>query len=88
MSQGGVQLALQGGNDGMWIGMGNLKLLDLKRRLQKQGIRAEFRDGKLLCSGGILLSKNGQFDFSIEGPMCPTYYRIRSIVYGLFTFVR
>ena len=74
---------------GMWMGVGELKLSDVRGRLQRIGIRCEFQQGGLLvCEGDVTVSKSGQNHFSLEGVVGDRYYKIREILYQMLTYVQ
>ena len=73
---------------GMWMGMGELKLSDLRARLREVGIRAEIKPGGILvCEGNVAISKSGPNNFSMDGVVGDMYYRIRQIIYQALTYV-
>jgi hypothetical protein len=79
----------EGEEAGMWMGVGELKLSDVRGRLQRIGIRCEFQQGGLLvCEGDVTVSKSGQNHFSLEGVVGDRYYKIREILYQMLTYVQ
>lgn len=79
----------EGEEPGMWMGVGELKLSDVRGRLQRIGIRCEFQQGGLLvCEGDVTISKSGQNNFSMEGVVGDRYYKIREILYQMLTYVQ
>lgn len=76
-------------SEGMWMGVGELKLSDVRGRLQRVGIRAEFQQGGLLvCEGEVTISKSGPNQFAMEGVVGDRYYKIRDVLYQVLTFVQ
>ena len=71
------------------VGVGDLRLLDMRNDLnEKLGVQTEIREGGVLMTEmGISITKHGPNDFSIEGPLCELYYKVRNIMYQHFTFV-
>ncbi len=76
------------GKDGMWVSVGELKLSELRTRLQQVGIRADFQPGGVLvCEGGVAISKEGPREFAMDGVVGDLYYRVRDVIYQVLTFV-
>ena len=74
---------------GFWIGMGELKLSDIRARLRDVGVRAEIKPGGILvCEGNVAITKAGPYNFSVDGVVGETYYRIREVIYQVLTYVR
>jgi hypothetical protein len=48
--------------------------------------QAEFSGGKLVCNGRVAVRKD-QDGWVIDGPVCPDYYRVRSLLYSQFACV-
>jgi cleavage and polyadenylation specificity factor subunit 2 len=70
------------------VGVGDLRLLDLKKGLNKIGLQAEMKEGgRLLTENGVSITKEGPNDYFVEGPMCDVYYKARDILYKQFAFV-
>ena len=70
------------------VGVGNVRLASLKTGLGEIGLRAEIREGGvLLTENGVSITKRGPNDFFVEGPLCETYYKARSVLYKRFAFV-
>ena len=77
-----------GESGGVWMGMGELKLSDLRARLREVGVRAEIKPGGILvCEGNVAISKVGPHDFSMDGVVGDMYYRIRQVIYQVLTYV-
>ena len=73
---------------GVWMGMGELKLSDLRTRLREVGVRAEIKPGGILvCEGNVAISKVGPHNFSMDGVVGEMYYRIRQVIYQVLTYV-
>ena len=71
------------------VGLGDLRLLDMRNELaEKLGVQTEIREGGVLrTEKGISITKHGPNDYSIEGPVCDLYYKVRALVYKHFAFV-
>lgn len=65
--------------------LGNLKFSDLKKVLNKKGIQADFYDGVLVCSEGLVnIEKVSPTQISIKGALSEEYFEIRKVLYGLY----
>eukprot|EP01083_Nonionella_stella_P022254 61559_1 len=69
--------------------LGDVKLLDVKNELFKQGVPAEFIQGVLVCgkSGIVNIRKASSTEISIAGALCDDYFKIRDILYDKFIIV-
>jgi len=75
-------------DEGMWMGVGELKLSEIRIKLQRLGIRADFQQGGLLvCEGEVTISKDGPNNFALEGVVGDRYYKIRDVLYQVLTYV-
>ena len=84
-NEAGGQSSAGGGG---WMGMGELKLSDLRTRLREVGVRAEIKPGGILvCEGNVAISKVGPHNFSMDGVVGEMYYRIRQVIYQVLTYV-
>merc|ERR1711968_280954 len=73
--------------DGDLMRDGNLKLSEFRVQLNKAGFGAEFHKGILVCDKGVCLKRGDDDEILIEGPMCPTYYKIRRLLYKKVVFL-
>eukprot|EP00949_MAST-11_sp_MAST-11-sp1_P001800 g1800.t1 len=71
----------------MAVGVGDTMLYDFRKTLQDEGMRSEMRGKMLLCEDGVFVRKNAPHDFSVEGPLCQTYYKVRELFFKLYTFL-
>ena len=73
------------------ISNGEVQLNRLKQMLEKNGVSVEYRlsstGGTLVCGNQVLLKKEQENDFVIEGPPTALYYRVRQILYSRFAFI-
>jgi hypothetical protein len=75
-------------DEGMWMGVGELQLSDVRTKLQQIFIRADFQQGGLLvCEGDVTILKDGPNHFALEGVVGDRYYKIREVLYQLLTYV-
>jgi len=63
-----------------------LKISDFRNVLLKQGMKAEFDSGVLVCNGLIAVKKNG-LRLNLEGPLCEDYFKIKDLLYKQFAVV-
>ncbi|KAG9288727.1 hypothetical protein G9A89_004346 [Geosiphon pyriformis] len=63
--------------------VGEVKLTELKRVLQSEGITAEFKgEGVLVCNERVAVRKTSSGQLVLEGTLSEDYYKIRNLVYG------
>ncbi|CAG8500288.1 3142_t:CDS:2 [Acaulospora colombiana] len=63
--------------------VGEVKLTELKRVLQSEGIVAEFKgEGVLVCNEKVAVRKSSAGQLILEGSLSEDYYKIRSIIYA------
>ncbi|CAG8535872.1 10008_t:CDS:10 [Ambispora gerdemannii] len=63
--------------------VGEVKLTELKRVLQTEGITAEFKgEGVLVCNERVAVRKTTAGEIILEGSLSEDYYKIRNLVYG------
>ncbi|GBC00830.1 hypothetical protein RclHR1_03990007 [Rhizophagus clarus] len=63
--------------------VGEIKLTELKRVLQLEGIIAEFKgEGVLVCNEKVAVRKTPTGQLTLEGSLSDDYFKIRSIIYG------
>ncbi|CAG8467764.1 8313_t:CDS:10 [Paraglomus occultum] len=63
--------------------IGEIKLTELKRVLQAEGIIAEFKgEGVLVCNEKVAVRKSTNGQLVIEGSLSEDYYKIRDVIYG------
>ncbi|ORX89542.1 hypothetical protein K493DRAFT_233166 [Basidiobolus meristosporus CBS 931.73] len=62
--------------------VGDVRLTELKRVLQNEGIVAEFKgDGVLVCDDHVAIRKTSAGQIVVDGCLSANYYKIRSLVY-------
>ncbi|CAJ0824574.1 18060_t:CDS:10 [Entrophospora sp. SA101] len=65
------------------IFVGEVKLSELKRLLQSEGITAEFKgEGVLVCNEKVAIKKTSKGQLILEGSLSEDYYKIRTIIYA------
>lgn len=73
------------------VSVGEVHIDTLKSRLEAAGMAVEFRreggETQLVCGGQVIIRKNKENDFLLEGPPVPAYFEARRIIYEYFTFV-
>ena len=82
--------AAAGGYGGVFIG--DVKLSELKKALERVGIPSEFYGGALHCAGKVVVSRRGGgggdggggYGLSVEGALCVEYYKVREVAYSLY----
>ena len=40
-----------------------------------------------MCEGNVAITKAGPYNFSVDGVVGETYYRIREVIYQVLTYV-
>jgi hypothetical protein len=70
------------------ISEGEVSLETVKARLEQAGVRVEYkRGGTLILDNTVIVKKENDNDFSIEGPSCKALYAARQALYSHFIFV-
>lgn len=69
------------------IFLGEIKLTNFREVLLKQGIKAEFKKGFLICNDSILLRKDKNGDIKIEGPAEKDYFKVRDLLYSQYQMI-
>ena len=73
------------------ISVGEVQLKTLKEALESAGIAVEYKLGTmgsmLVCANQVVVRKDGENDFVIEGPPNIAYYEARRILYAQFAQV-
>jgi cleavage and polyadenylation specificity factor subunit 2 len=73
--------------------LGNLKFIDLKTVLSKNGIRADIvrteQGYVIVCGGGAVQINRGTHSnqISINGCLCDEYFKVREVLYGLYEII-
>eukprot|EP01134_Creolimax_fragrantissima_P001120 CFRG1120T1 len=67
--------------------VGELIMPRIRKALNAAGIKTEFIGGVLVCDDNIAVRKGADGVVALEGPLCDTYYKVRSIVYGQYAIV-
>ena len=92
MAGGGTVLELE--ND-LLVGAlsyGEVQLNALKLSIEKAGVPVEYQlsstGASLVCGGGkVVLRKEQENDFVLEGDPSALYYKIRAILYQRYAFI-
>lgn len=70
------------------IFVNEVKLSDFKQILIKSGIQAEFIGGSLCCCNQMVQLKKSQAGrIQIEGTLCPSYFKIRDLLYQQYAIL-
>jgi hypothetical protein len=73
------------------ISVGEVLLKTLQGELEKSGVSVEYKlipgGAILLCAGQVIVRKENENDFVIEGPPCQAYFQIKNAIYRQFAFV-
>jgi cleavage and polyadenylation specificity factor subunit 2 len=64
-----------------------LRLSDFKAVLIKAGFRAEVAGGAVVVNDVLVVRRNAANMFSLEGAVCPDYYRVRALLYEQFAIL-
>ncbi|RKP07912.1 beta-lactamase-like protein [Thamnocephalis sphaerospora] len=68
--------------------VGHVKLTDLRRVLQQNGMQAEFRDeGVLVCNDRVAIRKTAEGRVLLEGSLSSDYFKIRRLLYSQLAIV-
>lgn len=72
-----------GDHGGIFIG--SVQLSEVKSALAKAGFVSEFRAGKLVIGGMLVVKRDGpEGQLVLEGPLCDDYFKVRDVVYGQY----
>nr|XP_054758654.1 cleavage and polyadenylation specificity factor subunit 2-like [Lytechinus pictus] len=63
------------------------RFLDFKQVLAKNGIRAEFTGGVLVCNNTVAIKRNEKGHLTLEGALCEDYYTVRELLYEQYAIV-
>ncbi|XP_030854971.1 cleavage and polyadenylation specificity factor subunit 2 [Strongylocentrotus purpuratus] len=63
------------------------RFLDFKQVLAKNGIRAEFTGGVLVCNNTVAIKRNEKGHLTLEGAVCDDYYTVRELLYEQYAIV-
>jgi hypothetical protein len=77
------------------VSIGEVMLSSLKQKLEQRGVAVEFRlgtgaatgGGVLICGGQVVVRKDNENDFVLEGPPIPAYFLVRKVLYEYFAFI-
>jgi cleavage and polyadenylation specificity factor subunit 2 len=61
--------------------IGDVKFSEFKKVLQDSGLQVEFQAGDLVCNQLVSVRKLETGEMILEGPLCPEYFKIRSLMY-------
>ena len=71
--------------------MGDVLLNNLKHQIEQSGVPVEFRltssGGVLICGSQVIVRKDRDNDFVIEGPPVHAYFAARKALYQQYAFV-
>eukprot|EP00123_Amoebidium_parasiticum_P004483 comp15786_c0_seq2/m.13030 comp15786_c0_seq2/g.13030 ORF comp15786_c0_seq2/g.13030 comp15786_c0_seq2/m.13030 type:complete len:291 (-) comp15786_c0_seq2:287-1159(-) len=67
--------------------VGEVVLPTMRKALAAKGIRAEFVGGVLVCDDIIAVKKGPEGQVTLEGPLCESYFKVRSILYGQYAVI-
>ncbi|CAM9798155.1 unnamed protein product [Discosporangium mesarthrocarpum] len=75
------------GHPAMFLSVGDVNIVQLKKALETAGISVELQAGTLHCDGGITvrIGEGGKMD--LEGTVGDEYFRVRDIVYSQYTMI-
>lgn len=73
------------------LSLGEVQLKTVKEALEASGISAEYRlasSGSILvCGNQVIIRKDNENDFVLEGPPTSVYFEARKILYGQFALI-
>lgn len=73
------------------ISVGEVLLKTLQTELEKSGVSVEYKlipgGAILLCAGQVIVRKENENDFVVEGPPCQAYFQIKHAIYRQFAFL-
>ncbi len=73
------------------VSVGEVTLSSLRQLIETTGTAVEFRlsgvGGILVCDGQVVISKDANNEFVLEGPPVPAFYVARKALYQQFAFV-
>ena len=73
------------------VSVGEVLLESLRQQLERIGVSTEYRlsssGGYLVCGGQVILKKERENDFVLEGPPIAAYFMTRKMLYEQFAFL-
>lgn len=69
------------------IFLGEIKLTNFREMLLKEGIKAEFKKGFLICNDSILVRKDKNGDIKIDGSCDKDYFKVRDLLYSQYKII-
>lgn len=73
------------------VSVGEVLLENLRQLVERMGVSTEYRlsasGGLLVCGGQVVLRKEEENDFVLEGPPTAAFYKTRQALYQQFAFV-
>lgn len=73
------------------VSVGEVLLKTLQNELEKSGVSVEYKlipgGAILLCAGQVIVRKENENDFVVEGPPCQAYFQIKNAIYHQFAFI-
>jgi hypothetical protein len=76
-------LTVVGDHGGIFIG--DVKLSEVKQALTAVGVPSEFRGGRLVVGGSLVVRRDGpEGQLLMEGPLCEDYFKVRDVVYSQY----
>jgi hypothetical protein len=75
--------AVVGDHGGIFIG--DVKLSEVKQALAAVGVPSEFRGGRLVVGGSLVVRRDGpEGQLLMEGPLSDDYFKVRDVVYSQY----
>jgi hypothetical protein len=73
------------------LSVGEVLLKTLQTELEKSGVSVEYKlipgGAILLCAGQVIVRKENENDFIVEGPPCHAYFQTKNAIYRQFAFL-
>ena len=70
------------------ISVGEVTFDRIIRTMKKQyNTPVEFKDGMLILAGQVIVKKENENDFIVEGPPVAAYYQVRKVLYQQFSYI-
>jgi hypothetical protein len=70
------------------ISVGEVTFDRIIKTMKKQyNTPVEFKDGMLILAGQVIVKKENENDFIVEGPPVTAYYQVRKVLYQQFSYI-